>query len=143
MINLASRDVLHGWGKFLFTGIGLGLLIGATLTMAGVFRGMVDDGQVLIDNSGADLWVVQQDTLGPYAESSSLPDDAWRRLRALPGVEQVVPFGTILHLSGSQAERLEQSLAPLRAEGLAVEPAATSLEDVFIHLMQRAKDNYR
>ena len=49
MINLASRDVLHGWGKFLFTGIGLGLLIGATLTMAGVFRGMVDDGQVLID----------------------------------------------------------------------------------------------
>ena len=40
MINLASRDVLHGWGKFLFTGIGLGLLIGATLTMAGVFRGM-------------------------------------------------------------------------------------------------------
>lgn len=29
MINLATRDVLHGWGKFLFTGIGLGLLIGA------------------------------------------------------------------------------------------------------------------
>ena len=65
------------------------------------------------------------------------------RLRALPGVEQVVPFGTVLHLSGSQAELLGQSLAPLRAEGLTVEPAATSLEDVFIHLMQRAKDNYR
>ena len=75
MINLASRDVLYGWGKFLFTGIGLGLLIGATLTMAGVFRGMVDDGQVLIDNSGADLWVVQQGTLGPYAEPSSIRDD--------------------------------------------------------------------
>ena len=88
MINLASRDVLHGWGKFLFTGIGLGLLIGATLTMAGVFRGMVDDGQVLIDNSGADLWVVQQGTLGPYAEPSSIRDDAWRGIVGIEGVSE-------------------------------------------------------
>ncbi len=43
MINLASRDILHGMGKFIFTGLGLGLLIGVTLTMAGVYRGMVDD----------------------------------------------------------------------------------------------------
>ena len=88
MINLASRDVLHGWGKFLFTGIGLGLLIGATLTMAGVYRGMVDDGQVLIDNSGADLWVVQQGTLGPYAEPSSIRDDVWRGIAGIHGVAE-------------------------------------------------------
>ena len=78
MISLAGRDILHAWGKFIFTGIGLGLLIGVTLTMAGVYRGMVDDGKVLLDNSGANLWVVQKDTLGPYAESSSIPDDLWR-----------------------------------------------------------------
>ncbi|MFA7300511.1 MAG: ABC transporter permease, partial [Sideroxydans sp.] len=78
MINLASRDILHGWGKFVFTGIGLGLLIGVTLTMAGVYRGMVDDARVLIENAGADLWVVQQDTLGPYAEPSSVRDDVAR-----------------------------------------------------------------
>jgi putative ABC transport system permease protein len=88
VINLASRDVLHGWGKFLFTGIGLGLLIGATLTMAGVYRGMVDDGQVLIENSGADLWVVQQGTLGPYAEPSSIRDDIWRGIAGVPGVAE-------------------------------------------------------
>ncbi len=88
MINLAGRDILHGWGKFLFTGIGLGLLIGVTLSMAGIYRGMVDDGQVLIENSGADLWVVQQDTLGPYAEPSSLRDDAWRGIAGLPGVAE-------------------------------------------------------
>ncbi|MBK6677740.1 MAG: ABC transporter permease [Rhodocyclaceae bacterium] len=88
MINLATRDVLHGWGKFLFTGIGLGLLIGATLTMAGVYRGMVDDGQVLIDNSGADLWVVQQGTLGPYAEPSSIRDDVWRGIAGIHGVAE-------------------------------------------------------
>ena len=88
MISLAGRDILHGWGKFVFTGFGLGLLIGVTLIMAGVYRGMVDDGRALLDNSGADLWVVQQDTLGPYAESSSLPDDSWRSVRLLPGVAQ-------------------------------------------------------
>jgi putative ABC transport system permease protein len=86
MISLAGRDILHSWGKFVFTGIGLGLLIGVTLTMAGVYRGMVDDAKVLLDNSGADLWVVQQDTLGPYAESSSLRDDTYRSILGMPGV---------------------------------------------------------
>lgn len=86
MISLAGRDILHSWSKFVFTGIGLGLLIGATLTMAGVYRGMVDDAKVLLNNSGADLWVVQQDTLGPYAESSSIHDDVYRSLLTLPGI---------------------------------------------------------
>ncbi|CBL46710.1 Conserved hypothetical protein [gamma proteobacterium HdN1] len=90
MISLAGRDILHAWGKFIFTGVGLGLLIGVTLTMAGVYRGMVDDGKVLLDNSGADLWVVQKDTLGPYAESSSIPDDLWRSIRTMPGVAEAV-----------------------------------------------------
>jgi putative ABC transport system permease protein len=86
MINLAARDILHGWGKFALTGLGLGLLIGVTLTMAGVYRGMVDDARALLSNSGADLWVVQQNTQGPYAEASSLKDDAVRGLRGMPGV---------------------------------------------------------
>ena len=90
MISLAGRDILHGWGKFIFTGVGLGLLIGVTLIMAGVYRGMIDDAQALLDNSGAALWVVQQDTLGPYAEPSSLPDDAYRSVRLARGVAQAV-----------------------------------------------------
>jgi putative ABC transport system permease protein len=87
MISLAGRDILHSWGKFVFTGVGLGLLIGVTLSMAGIYRGMVDDAQVMLDNTGADLWVVQQGTQGPYAESSSLYDDLYRSLLAMPGVE--------------------------------------------------------
>ena len=89
MISLAGRDILHSWGKFVFTGVGLGLLIGVTLVMAGVYRGMVDDGKALLDNSGADLWAVQQDTLGPYAESSSINDDLYHTVRAMPGVVEV------------------------------------------------------
>lgn len=86
MISLAARDIYHSWSKFVFTGIGLGLLIGVTFSMAGIYRGMVDDAQVLLNNSGADLWVVQKDTLGPYAESSSIHDDVYRSIRVMPGV---------------------------------------------------------
>ena len=88
MISLAGRDILHSWSKFVLTGLGLGLLIGVTFTMAGVYRGMVDDARVLLDNSGADLWVVQKDTLGPYAESSSLHDDVYRGILGMSGVAQ-------------------------------------------------------
>ena len=86
MISLAGRDIMHSWSKFVLTGIGLGLLIGVTLTMAGVYRGMVDDALMLLNNSGADLWVVQKDTQGPYAESSSLRDDVYRSVSGMPGV---------------------------------------------------------
>jgi len=96
MINLAGRDMLHGWGKFVFTGVGLGLLIGVTLTMAGVYRGMVDDARVLIENAGADLWVVQQDTLGPYAEPSSVHDDVAKDLLGMPDVREA---GNVTYLT--------------------------------------------
>ena len=86
MISLAGRDILHSWAKFVLTGVGLGLLIGLTLSMAGIYRGMVDDAKALLNNSGADLWVVQKDTLGPYAESSSLRDDLYRTILGMPGV---------------------------------------------------------
>ncbi|MCC7242139.1 MAG: ABC transporter permease, partial [Acidobacteria bacterium] len=88
MISLAGRDILHASGRFVLTGLGLGLLIGVTFTMAGVYRGMIDDAKVLLNNSGADLWVVQQDTLGPYAESSSIHDDVYRDLLGQRGVAQ-------------------------------------------------------
>ena len=88
MISLAGRDILHSWSKFVLTGLGLGLLIGVTFTMAGVYRGMVDDAKVLLSNSGADMWVVQKDTQGPYAESSSIHDDVYRGILGMPGVAQ-------------------------------------------------------
>lgn len=104
MISLAGRDILHSWGKFVFTGLGLGLLIGVTLSMAGIYRGLVDDGKALLDNSGADIWVVQQNTLGPYAEASSIYDDTWREIRNMPGVERVANI-TYLTMQVRQGER--------------------------------------
>ncbi|WP_119963931.1 ABC transporter permease [Simplicispira lacusdiani] len=115
MISLAGRDILHAWGKFVFTGVGLGLLIGVTLTMAGVYRGMVDDGRALLDNSGADLWVVQQGTLGPYAESSSVHDSTWRGIVALPGVLEAanVTYLTMqVRKDGSDVRAMVVGIAP-------------------------------
>ncbi|MBK8793757.1 MAG: ABC transporter permease [Holophaga sp.] len=96
MINLARRDVANHLGRYLLTGFGLGLLIGVTLTMAGVYRGMVDDAKVLLRAGGADIWVVQQNTLGPFAEPSSLQDDVYRSLEGLPGVSET---GNVAYLT--------------------------------------------
>ncbi len=109
MISLAGRDIMHAWGKFVFTGVGLGLLIGITLSMAGIYRGMVDDAKALLDNSGADLWVVQKDTLGPYAEPSSLYDDIWRGIRGMPGVARAANI-TYLTMQVRQGERDVRSM---------------------------------
>lgn len=109
MISLAGRDIMHAWGKFVFTGVGLGLLIGITLSMAGIYRGMVDDAKALLDNSGADLWVVQKDTLGPYAEPSSLYDDIWRGIRGMPGVARAANI-TYLTMQVRQGTRDVRSM---------------------------------
>ncbi|SHK67069.1 putative ABC transport system permease protein [Marinobacter antarcticus] len=104
MISLAGRDILQAWGKFVFTGVGLGLLIGVTLSMAGIYRGMIDDAKVLLDNSRADLWVVQKDTLGPYAEPSSVYQDTWRGIRGMPGVARTANV-TYLTMQVRQGQR--------------------------------------
>ena len=115
MISLAGRDILHAWQKFVFTGLGLGLLIGVTLSMAGVYRGMVDDAQALLSNSGADLWVVQKDTQGPYAESSSIKDDLVRSVLGMPGVARAanVTYFTM---------QVQQGKGEVRAMVVGIEP---------------------
>lgn len=129
MISLAARDIQHSWPKFVLTGLGLGLLIGVTLTMAGVFRGMVDDAQALLNNSGADLWVVQKDTQGPYAESSSLKDDVVRSVAGMPGVAMaanITYFTMQIKAVGDQEAR---------AMVVGIEPGATGLPGQPGHLV--------
>jgi ABC-2 type transport system ATP-binding protein len=64
------------------------------------------------------------------------------KLRGLPGVEQVVAFGTALHVSGRDAEKMRASLAPFMANGHRWTQIESGLEDVFISLMDTAKDNF-
>ena len=136
MISLAGRDILHGWGKFALTGLGLGLLIGVTLTMAGVYRGMVDDAQALLTHSQADLWVVQKDTQGPYAESSSIKDDVVRSVRVMPGVAQAA---NVTYLT-MQVQR--PSGIDARTMVVGVEPGKPGAPGYLVAGRQLTRDHY-
>jgi ABC-2 type transport system ATP-binding protein len=64
-------------------------------------------------------------------------------LEHTPGVDMVAPFGTSLHVSGRDGAALETAIAPYReSPSLAWERAEPTLEDVFIDLMSRSKDNF-
>lgn len=59
-------------------------------------------------------------------------------LRAVPGVEHVAFFGTLLHVSGHDRDALERALFPYRNQpGIQIDQAVPSLEDVFIHLQEQ------
>jgi ABC-2 type transport system ATP-binding protein len=64
------------------------------------------------------------------------------KLRGLPGVEQVVAFGTTLHVSGRAAETLRAAVTPFMAGGQRWTKIESGLEDVFISLMETTKDNF-
>lgn len=60
---------------------------------------------------------------------------------ALPGVDQVAPFGASLHVVGKDAPLLERSLAAYaQHQNLRMLPGDTSLEDVFIQFMTRGRE---
>lgn len=66
-----------------------------------------------------------------------------QRLRSSPGVDQTVAFGAALHVSGADHDTLERTVrAAIQGSDLRAEPVDTSLEDVFIYLMNRSTDNY-
>ena len=64
------------------------------------------------------------------------------KIRGLPGVDQVVAFGTTLHVSGRDAEKLHASVAPFMTAAHRWTKIEAGLEDVFISLMETAKDNF-
>ena len=61
-------------------------------------------------------------------------------LKGQPGVEQVMPFGEALHVSGHDAGALGSTIARLCGPGQESARIPSGLEDVFIALMDQAKD---
>lgn len=88
MIDLAAKDIKHTLGKFLVTAMGVGMLLGIVLIMIGVYRGMMADAETLLDDIKADLWIVQEDTLGPFAESSRVYKDMRETIYVMQGIDK-------------------------------------------------------
>jgi ABC-2 type transport system ATP-binding protein len=86
----------------------------------------------VLKNSKLTTWEVAGGNLHELAE----------KIRGKPGVEQVVAFGTTLHVSGLDAEKLRASVSPLITGDYHWKQIESGLEDVFISLMEIAKDNY-
>ncbi|CBJ39494.1 putative ABC transporter, ATP-binding component [Ralstonia solanacearum CMR15] len=98
-------------------------------------------GELLAQGTAADVIASQQ--LSTWAVSGGNLVDIGRRLEGQPGVDQTVAFGTVLHVTGADAQALEATLRELaRQAHLRVEPIETGLEDVFIHMMRGSSDNY-
>ena len=125
-MNLALRDVRYRPGRFLLTALGLGLLLTTVMTMGGVYQGLVVEALSIIRASGADVWVVQKDTNGPFAETSRVPDDLYRVIRAVPGVREASPvaFQNLQFRIGAKAFRVQ--LIGYRLGGLGGPPAVVA-----------------
>jgi len=94
-------------------------------------HGTVDE---VIAKSALSTWTVTGDDLNGLTGE----------LSGKPGVDMVAPFGTSLHVSGRDKAALEEAVAPYRADAKwQWEPSEPSLEDVFIDLMNRSKDNFQ
>jgi putative ABC transport system permease protein len=115
MINLAKKDIKHTLGKFIITAMGVGMLLGIVLIMIGVYRGMIVDAKVLLDDLSVDLWVVQEDTLGPFAEASRVHEDLKNSVRVIDGVEKSVGL-TFQNL------QLQTSTKPVRVVAVGFNP---------------------
>jgi len=106
-MNLALKDIRHNFGRFALTSIGIGLLLMTVMGMGGIYRGLVDDATLLVNRIDADLWVVQKNTRGPFAEVSRIPANTEDRVRAVPGVASSNDFV-------SHTIQREQAGRPLR-----------------------------
>jgi len=87
-MNLAWRDIRYKLGRFVLTCLGLSLLLAVVITMAAMNRGQIEDATALVRAIGADLWVVEADTVGPFAESSRIPGDTREAVARIHGVAE-------------------------------------------------------
>ena len=91
-MNLALRDIRHQRSRFIQTCLGLGMLLGVVMSMSGIYRGLFADATAVLSSTAADIWVVQQDSSGPFAANSRIPEEVKHRIRAVPGVATASPL---------------------------------------------------
>ena len=88
--------------------------------------------------------VIAGSALATYTVTGNDLHKLQEELAGKPGIDMVAPFGTSLHVSGRDRAALEATIAPWREhKELNWQVSEPSLEDVFIELMSRSKDNFQ
>jgi ABC-2 type transport system ATP-binding protein len=88
--------------------------------------------------------VIAKSALSTYTVTGDDLNALSAELTGKPGIDMVAPFGTSLHVSGRDKSVLEATVAPYRdGRGWHFQYSEPSLEDVFIDLMSRSKDNFQ
>jgi ABC-2 type transport system ATP-binding protein len=88
--------------------------------------------------------VIDQAKLATWEVEGERLMDAAPQLRESPGVEMVAPFGTALHVSGTDRDAIERAVARVSSQaGLQAHEVEPTLEDVFIHLMRGLGESAR
>ena len=91
-MNLALKDTRYHLFKFISSTIGVSLLLMVVFTIGGIIRGVILDSSTIVTATGADLWVVQKDWLGPFVEISRLPEDYYHAIQSMHGVAEASPL---------------------------------------------------
>lgn len=122
-MNLAFRDVEYRLGRFLLTAIGIGLLLATVMAMNGIYNGLVEDALSIVRSPKVDLWIVQKDTNGPFAESSRIPEDIYRNILAVPGVKEASPVAYQILQVEHQGKTIRLQVVGHRLGGLGGPPS--------------------
>ncbi len=91
-MNLALKDTRYHLLKFVSSTVGVSLLLMVVFALGGVIRGVILDSSTVVTATGADLWVVQKDWLGPFVEISKLPEDYYHAIQVMQGVAEASPM---------------------------------------------------
>ncbi len=88
--------------------------------------------------------VIAKSALTTYTVTGDDLNELSAELTGKGGIDMVAPFGTSLHVCGRDEAALEATIAPYRDDKRwRWQQSAPSLEDVFIDLMNRSKDNFQ
>ena len=121
MVDLATKMLLSEKLRFAITIAGVAFAVALVLIQVGLFFGLLDNANITIEHTDADLWVTSRST--PNVDfGHAFPERRVHRVRAVPGVERadnlIVAFMTIALPSGAEESTIVYALSDFRKWGL-------------------------
>lgn len=86
-VDLAWKNLVHDKLRFFITVSGVAFAVALVVMQVGLFNGLLSNATVMIEHSGADLWITARNT--PNVDfANTFPDGYVNRVRSIAGVER-------------------------------------------------------